>query len=344
MNVIDRVLGEQYDQLGLPALGLARPLSTALLTPRFVTSRHIVGLVFGAGSSTPAVVAKLPRRPGDIGGVHQEAETLGALARTEGAKVRGIPQVLGVVDAGRYAVLVETALHGAPLDPACVNSGFGRALHAGLDFLKALPVTRSPENNADWYEVAVTRPLQLLVDCAPLGGESKQLVERTHEVLEPLRSVRLPGVFEHADMSHPNLLIGSNRLGVLDWERASAHGLPGHDVVFFLQYLSESVASAYTRSEQLSAFDQAFLRSGWARSVLHQHLTERGVDPELAAPLIVLTWARSTATLVPRLLSDPLYGSSQNLPLPAAQLATALSSDRDFFLWRHALDRAEVLR
>jgi thiamine kinase-like enzyme len=176
-----------------------------------------------------------------------------------------------------------------------------------------------------------------LTESAPLAGEVADLVRRTHDLLAPLRSVALPAVFEHADLSHPNLFLPVNgELQVVDWERASADGLPGHDLIFYLQYLGESVVGAFTRDSQVSAFDRTFGPGGWAHAVIREHLQGRGVDPDLLPLLLLVTWARSTGTLAARLA--PV--DRRNLVRGESQRSAALSEDRDFWLWRHVVGAA----
>lgn len=343
MNLVERALTEQYDELGLADVGLPRRMETVLLTPRFVTSRHLVALVSRPGDSRPLVVAKIPRRPGDNEGVHHEASTLRRLTALAGAPVPGVPLLLGTVDVGEHTLLVETAVQGTAVDPPRVRLDRDRVVRAGAAFVSQLPVVRAADDNRDWYSAALVEPLQALADLVPLGGETALLCARTHAVLQPLREVALPAVFEHGDLSDPNLFVGPDgALQVIDWERASASGVPAHDLVFFLQFVAEAARTATERPAQLAAFDDSFVGPGaWTRPVLLEHLEARGVDPDLLPLLTLATWARASATLVSRLVPDSdLAGSVQTAPSPEA-LATAVLQDRDFALWRHALTRVE---
>ncbi len=346
MNLIEAVLQEHFDDLGLAELGLSRTMGTALVTPRFVTSRHVVGIVFSANRSTPCVVAKVPRRPGDNAGVLHEARMLRALAEATAEVPLGVPRVLGTVDVGSHTVLVETAVPGTPLNPKAVCTDTDRAVRAGSQFIAALPVTRAAGGNPDFYEDAIAAPLRALALHAPLAGETAELVERTHIALQPLRRAALPAVFEHADLSHPNLfLAASDVLQVVDWERATLDGLPGQDLVYYLQYIGECARSAYTRPAQLRAFDDAFLaEGGWARLALQAHLASRGVTQDLLPALILAAWARSAATLVTRLLPEGAAGAVSPDAPSGDQLDAAVAQDRDFWLWRHALDRTAALQ
>ena len=96
----------------------------------------------------------------------------------------------------------------------------------------------------------------------------------------------LPLIFEHGDVSHPNLLMTADeQLTVLDWERYERSGLPGHDLVFFLQYVAEARSSAVDRDPaQLAAFDAAFVgEAAWARPYLLRYAAELGVPEPVPA-------------------------------------------------------------
>jgi hypothetical protein len=340
VNFFERVLLDHTGELGLAAAGLAGPLESAVITPRFDTSRHVVALVFAAGDPAPRVVAKLPRVPGDNDGVEREAAALRRLTDLVGGPVPGVPAVLGTLRLDRRTLLVETVVAGAELTPARVQADRDAAVAAGRAFVDALPVVRPAGQNVGWYDAAVTAPLARLAERVPLDGELPRLVERTHAVLDRLRSAALPAVFEHADLSHPNLfLVPDGGLGVIDWERATADGVPGHDLVFFLQYLAESQRSAWTRPEQAAALEEAFTGvQAWALPVLRDHLRHRAVDPGLAGPLVVATWARSAATLAGRLLAEGAGRAA------AASVADVVAADRDVTLWRRAVELAEAGR
>jgi hypothetical protein len=60
-------------------LGRIERASCILLTPRYRTSRHVVGLVVPEGAVEPKLVVKMPRVPGDSGGLAREAAVLRAV-------------------------------------------------------------------------------------------------------------------------------------------------------------------------------------------------------------------------------------------------------------------------
>lgn len=325
MTVVDRLLTEHFDSLGLREHGLRDGWETVLLTPRFTTSRHVVGLVHPAGASHPTVVVKLPRQPGDVESVEREAQVL----RSLGDGHRGaVPTVLGLVRSGAQLALVETAVDGEPLDPEAVAADLPRALSIGRQFLSGLPFAAA-STNTDWYARCVVDPLQLLLE--RVGGDAgfADLIAATHRALAPLAARRLPAVFEHGDLSHPNLLVGADgALRVLDWERAVPAGVPGHDLVFYVQYLAESVARAFSRDDQVAVWDLWWGPGGRGRVLLADELARYDLELDLPQEWLLLCWARSAATLGHRLTED----SGRSVALAAVR------QDRDVVLWQHALD------
>ncbi|MCA4135033.1 phosphotransferase [Arthrobacter sp. M4] len=336
MNFVDDVLHDRYWELGLYRYDIGADWETVLLTPRFVTSRHLVALIFPRGFREPRLVVKVPRQPGDNLSVRHEAAVMAGLKALGLGAEQGIPEVVSTVDVGDHTVLIETAVRGIPLDPRHVAADLKRAVKAGSNFVDALPCTAEAGANSNWYQRTVVGPLRRLVELLPMEPEVVGLVERTHHALEPLQGTRLPAVVEHGDLSHPNLFLRPNgTLQVVDWERSRTDGVPGHDLVFYLQYLSESHEQAYERIPQLVAFDKAFGRGGWALQPLRSHLELRGVDPQLLPLLVLATWARSTATLAYRLTgAATLQGK--------AHTRDAVLADRDYWLWRHAMDSWEL--
>jgi hypothetical protein len=235
---------------------------------------------------------------------------------------------------------VQSAVTGSPLDRARVLRDGHAAVAMGADFIRGLPVVRPADENPDWYDHAVRAPIARMQDLVGDEGDLGELCARTHDVLEPLRTRALPAVFEHGDLSFPNLFVADDdrTLIVIDWERASESGLPGHDLAFFLQFVSQCLHGFATPAQQTTAFDRAFVGpDAWGRPALDRHLSERGIDPELAGLLVVACWARSAATLASRLGLDARAANGRR-----GALAAAVLGERDVVLWRHAVALAET--
>lgn len=333
MRYFDQLLRDHFSELALESFGLKGKWTTLLLTPQFVTSRHVVALVFAEGAGEPALVVKIPRQPGDNASVRKEADVLLQLKALGVGSEQGAPEVVGVLDVAGQTVLIETAVTGTLLEPHLVLENFQRVLEAGEHFVAALPCTKNVSENPDWYERTIGQPLDDLSLLVAGDSEVVDLIERTHQALVPLHEEKLPGVVEHGDLSYQNLFLQRNgRLQVVDWERSQLDGLPAHDLVFYLQYIGQSREKAQaSRQRQLYAFDHAFSPGGWAIDPVTNHLRGRGVDAGLLPYLVVATWARSTATMAYRLANQGSH------PVDSERLRAAVTSDRDFWLWRHSV-------
>jgi aminoglycoside phosphotransferase (APT) family kinase protein len=309
VNLVDRLVDQAFDSLGLHGLGLSRGLRSALVTPRFATSRHIVALMFEPGAAGPCLVVKLPRRAGDNAGVEAEGRILRRLTEDAGTRVPGVPRFVGMLHQRGHSAVVEEAVLGTALDPAAVRRDPQGAVEAGVAFTASLPVTGTEPGDA-WYERSVAAPLRRLAPYRPFGDETAQLLERTHEALAPLRGSAVVTVVEHGDLSHPNIFRGgAGALQVIDWERSDPLGLPGGDLVFYLQHVHESLRAAHAPAAQLDAFDHAFVRpgapqlgccahswwtaastppccrrSGWPRGCVQRRRCPRGSSPTTSRP------------------------------------------------------------
>ncbi|MDQ0827972.1 thiamine kinase-like enzyme [Arthrobacter sp. B2I5] len=333
MKYIDHILRDHFRELELGSFGIQPGWSTLLLTPQFVTSRHVVALVFAEGAKEPSLVVKIPRQPGDNASLRREAHVLLQLKELGVGSEQGAPEVVGVLDVAEQTVLIETAVKGSLLEPHLVVENFARALHAGEEFVAALPCTKQVAENRDWYERTIARPLEDLALLVPADTGVAELIDRTHQALAPLREEELPAVVEHGDLSYQNLFLHRNgRLQVVDWERSRMDGLPAHDLVFYLQYIGQSQEKALSsRQLQVRAFDNAFCPNGWAVAPVMKHLRRRDVNPELLPYLVIATWARSTATMAYRLAGQETNAGK------SGHLQAAVTSDRDFWLWRHTV-------
>lgn len=317
-------------------------MSCLLLTPRFRTSRHVVFLVLPEGSSTPVLVAKAPRLRDDRVAIERESATLRAAQEARPGGFDTIPRVVSLEDVHGWPLLVETALAGRPMSPAAVRRHPERCIGAVLDWLAELPsiacVARDGEEG--WYERLLADPLSRFATRLPADGEEVRLVERTLEVLEPLRGAEVPLVLEHGDLSHPNLLVlESGRLGVLDWELAELRGVPLADLCFFLAYAAFARRRAHTLDRQLQAFDEAFVRPGaWAGRIVAEEADRLGVPRRLAGLLFVACWPRYVLRLAER-----VEGEAGGPGLLDADTAAWLRGNRYSALWRHSLANACAL-
>jgi len=316
-------------------LGRIERASCILLTPRFRTSRHVVGLLVPEGAVEPKLVLKMPRVPGDSGGLAREAAVLRAVheAWPDGSKT--VPRIV-VFEQGDRPVLVETALAGRLLTPAMFRREPTRYVDAIVAWLIGLSATRRNGLEPGWYERLLERPLNDLSESLPLPADD--LVKRTLELVEPLREAEIPAVVEHGDLSYPNLIwSGENRVGVVDWELAEEHGLPLQDLAYFLTFATFALRRPADTTAQVAAFHDAFFaKGGWARARVEVYARELALDRELLTPLFVSCWARSVARLVDRI------GGEESAPV-SEETAAWIQRNRYYALWRHAIAHADGL-
>jgi hypothetical protein len=305
-----------------------------LLTPRFPTSRHVIALVGDGSARTVTRVVKAARDLDAAGALSREAAALAQLRRLAPLLTDRVPVVLEHQPGLPVPRLAESALPNNPLHPAAVRARPLQALRLAREFVDLLPVVATGRGD-DWHPRLVERPLRRLATTMRLvAPEVADLVSRTLRVTGSLADHTLPLVFEHGDLSHPNLLlVAPGRLGAVDWEGAEPAGVVGHDFAFVLQYLAEAEHRATTVDAQVRAFEHAFADPGAAaRSAFADHLRSRDVDPRLAPSLLVCCWARTAAGRYSRLL-----GAAHARGGSALDAAVLLQASRELALWRRAL-------
>ncbi|HEY6608744.1 MAG TPA: phosphotransferase, partial [Candidatus Limnocylindria bacterium] len=154
------------------------------------------------------------------------------------------------------------------------------------------------------------------------------LVGRTREALGPLERQAPPAVFEHGDLSHPNLVVrDEGGLGVLDWELARPDGLPLHDLCFFLGYVA--LATVGEEGDPFEGLVRVLGHPTWgAAAALHSEAARLGIDREAIPGLVIACWARAFAGLADRLAGGAAGGVDGQL-----------SRSRYHRLWEGAVDR-----
>jgi aminoglycoside phosphotransferase len=319
------------------SLGRIERASCILLTPRFRTSRHVVGLVVPEGAVEPKLVVKMPRVPGDSSGLAREAAVLMAVHEAWPDISKTVPRIVAFEEGDR-AVLVETALAGRLLTPALLRREPSRYVDAVVAWLIGLAATRRNGIEPGWYERMLERPLENVAESLRLPADEVDLVKRTLKLVEPLRDAEIPAVVEHGDLSHPNLIwTGEKHVGVVDWELADEHGLPLHDLAYFLTYATFALRRANETTAQVAAFHDAFFAGGgWARARVEAYARDLALDREFLTPLFVSCWARSVARLVDRI------GGEDAAPMSEEAVAW-IQQNRYYALWRHAIAHADGL-
>jgi aminoglycoside phosphotransferase (APT) family kinase protein len=317
----------------LERFDLGKTPSCVLLTPRFRTSRHVVALLIPSGAGEPKLVVKVPRLPGDDDGIAREARVLTTLQERSPVASQSAPEVVACEDGDR-PVLVETALVGPPMTRRVLRADPARCIDTVVSWLMSLP--RS-DGDGTSFDRLIAEPLSVFSESFPEAAGERDLVSRTLEIVEPLRDPSLPRVFEHGDLSNPNLiLLSSGRVGVVDWELAEEQGFPLHDLSFFFAFATFALRPTSTAEEHVAAFRDAFFgRAGWARSRVLAYADRLEVDRAALAPLFLACWARYTAGLAVRIADDRSRLDEDG--------AAWVRDNRYYRLWSHTLENLEDL-
>jgi aminoglycoside phosphotransferase len=344
MNILRDFLAANRERLEPERYGVAGGNPFVLLTPRFAASRHVVFLVLTRGSSTPTLVAKIPRVRGDSSGIEREASVLEKIEELAPSQVGAVPRVLACEEFRGHVILLETALIGRPMDPDFVRRSPARATQFVLTWLSGLGVGEPPPaTRTGAFERLLREPLRSFSERFERADSEPGLIDETLEIVRPLeRDVRQ--VIEHGDVSHPNLFwLGDGRIGVIDWELAEVGGLPLHDLFFFLSYVASARMQARTVTERVTASHEAFFgRDPWAWPHVDSYCRRLGISRSKITPLFVACWARYAVGCLPRILGVAPTDSDANLVLAPEEKAV-LRAHPYYALWRHALSHVDEL-
>ena len=341
MNTVLTFLQANRQRLDLARYGVPERLSSVMITPRFRASSHVVFLLLAPGVPEPLLVAKLPRLGGASASIEREAANLRAIQAGRASEFASIPRVVAFEEYLGRPILVETALIGNPMDPATLRRDRAGCCDAMIGWLADLqqPAPDADDADANWFKRLVERPLRHFEKIFPLSVEEARLLERTWELVSPLRDEALPLVFEHGDLSHPNImLLKDGTPGVVDWELAEPRGLPTYDLFFFLTYAAFASHNARKSGDYLAAFHTAFFgHAAWARAFVATYATRLQLPLHTLTPLLVLSWARYMTSLLMRLDAERSAGRLSD------ETADWLRANRYYALWRHAVMNASAL-
>lgn len=344
MNMILRFLTENRQRFSLERYGATGHLSALVITPRFQASSHVVFLIWGEQSASPVLVAKTPRLKGATASLHREVSNLRLVQSGRPTALTSVPQVVAYESYQEYPILIETALNGQAMDPAYTRRHHQRCCEAMTTWLIDLQQRGKVENEktADWFAQLVERPIRYFRQRFPVNAQEAQLLARTEALLAPLRGWQMPLVFEHGDLSHPNLLLLPNgEPGVLDWELANPAGLPACDLFLFLTYVAFARHDAQERSTYQAAFQEAFLGpTAWVGPYVRHYREALALPPEALPPLFVLTWLRYIVTQLVR-LDDGQTRDEAEVTQCAPATAHWLRQNRYYALWRTAVEQAD---
>lgn len=327
-------------------------LELVLITPRFTASSHVVAVLVAERTAEPVAVVKIPRLRGPAPGLAHEARMLRALQGSFPGGSTTVPRVIAVGEWAGRPLLVETALVGTPVDDYAVRRDAAACIEAALEWLRDLPVTPTDGNEEprERYERLIVEPLTALLGSFRRLGHETGVIEQTLQVLEPLRAAPLPSVFEHGDLSYPNILrLRDGRIGVVDWELAEERSFPGRDLFFFLAYVALAKSRARTPRARIAAFDDAFVGpDAWASGIVARYAERLAIERSLLTPLFVACWARHSAAWLTRLGPGPPgrpgFTESDEASPAERSAATYIQGHFSFAFWNHTLRRLGALR
>lgn len=309
------------------------PMHAVMATPRFESSRNVVFLLGPRDDFGPTLVAKVARLGGNDQSLTREANNLLALERCS----PGSPSVPRLVAHGLFEghqILLETAVSGEAMTPDLVRRRPDECIDAVIDWLIAYHTTPALEAEVNGSLPALVqeplRSLRMLTSDLPQAG---QLIERVCLEAEVLKRFRIPTVFEHGDLSAPNLMLqGAGKAGVVDWELSVPYGLPAVDVFFFLAFAANAMESARTPEACAQAFSRAFFGPhAWARRHVRRYASAVGLPAEALPALFLLCWTRYLVT-IPQRSAWALRRENRSLNPEGA------IEERYWRLWLHAVE------
>jgi aminoglycoside phosphotransferase len=313
-------------------------LDLVLVTPRFTASSHVVAVLVAERTAEPVAVVKIPRLRGSAPSVAHEARILRALQGSRPGGYSTVPRVIALGEWAGRPLLAQTALIGTHLDDYAVRRARAASIDATLAWLRELPVTDA-EESYERYARLIAEPLTTLLESFRRLGHDAGFVEETLEILEPLRTAPLPSVFEHGDLSYPNILeLRDGRVGVVDWELGEERSFPGRDLFFFLAFVALAESRARTPRERIAAFHDAYVRpDAWARRIAAGYAERLGIERSLLTPLFLACWARHSAAWLGRGLAAADEAGERSA-------AAYIQGHFSFAFWNHTLRHLGALR
>ncbi|MGQ0659048.1 MAG: phosphotransferase family protein [Chromatiales bacterium] len=342
MNAVVSYLTNNWQRLQLEEFGSGRHLSGVMATPRFRASSHVLFFIVAEEDGEVVLVAKVPRLRGDTARLDCEARNLRMVQAARTGGYRSIPRLVAYEDWSGSRLLIETALKGGAMKPAFVRRHSDMCLESMMSWVITLhqDTRQYDQDNQSWFDRLAIQPMQHLESALCSLPDNHHSMSRLRVLVEQLRDVRLPTVFEHGDLSSPNILVApGSDVGIVDWELAEPEGMPAGDLFFFLTYIAFATARAGTNSVYLKAFDKAFFgRDAWAHPYLARYCQQLDISRGLLRPLFVLYWCRYLSTLLAR-----LNASNANPAILPSDTLAWVRSNRYYALWRHALAHSHNL-
>jgi len=268
-----------------------------LLTGGHRSINKAVGLPFARGAEAPAAVVKFARVAAADEALAREAATLRLVERDRPGATR-VPRLLAEGRrAGRHA-LAESAVHGEPLIAALTPTNHEQLATRVGEWLVDLAGGGESRSREEWWPRLVGQPLERFegnFGAVVAPGSLAELRRRLEQIGE------LPEACEHRDCSPWNVVLEEGGApGLLDWESAEPHGLPGLDLAYFLAncafVIDDALESGRTRESYAGQLDPNTPHGAVAAGCAERYCARVGISIEDYARLRLLCWVIHSAS------------------------------------------------
>jgi aminoglycoside phosphotransferase len=277
----------------------------------------------------------MPRVAAMAGSLVREATALRAFHHGHPELQDAAPRLVTFDAESSPALLLETAVVGSALAPDRVRRAPDAACRVVMDWLRRVREAHTSRSARDGERLLTSIAAELDAFGRSYGwsADERHGLDRAADVLARLSANGLPLVFEHGDLSHPNLVLQrTGTLAVVDWELAGSQGLPLADAFTALAYLAAARERARDSASAARAYERAVTADdGWARDHLLEEARAAGLDGQAVSDLAVLCWTRSLARSLAR-VSAPVTEASVSQETIAWLRAT-----RIYRVWRRVV-------
>jgi len=243
----------------VPGHHSSRPGIVAIRLRRHVRRERVV--VYLRSHDRPAVAKAVLRRANGRDEIAAEAAALDDIAPT--ARSAGVEVPVGRLSTlpSGCRILVQETIDGTPAAWALAG---GRVTFADvlgrvaewLDHWGIATRVRGPLS-ATLLQQSLLAPAAALVDSLPEGTGYLRWLERRCRAAE---GADIPFVATHGDLTMTNILLRSDgRIGIVDWEAASARGLPLTDLYYAVV---DAAAALHRYQDRSAAFERCFEPGG----------------------------------------------------------------------------------
>ena len=253
----------------------------------------VVLFLFAPGKSVPEMIVKASSYPAHAETLIREHETLEVLARTlPGPLARTVPVPLAGLATAEETVVVERYVGGRSMYFEMRNGWLPRR-HTARHFRQAHDWLRAFQTATGATEMRIGTPdaepflgdvlRQFEQRCLPDEPERAFLAQLS-EHLNGLRDLPVPLVARHGDFWAGNVVPTRDGVGVFDWERFAARGLPFDDLLMFAATYALNYPWKLGRyDDPAQAFSRMCSGGGWMHRLVGRHLLRHCADLGLPA-------------------------------------------------------------